>query len=522
MKIVIGTRRSDLARIQGELVGKVLKESYPELEIEYFQKAAEGDLDQTTPLWQLPDRGVFTQDLSNLLLKDKIDIAVHSWKDYPNQVNDSDESTKVDSEARQTEIVATIKRDDPRDMLLVRKDRWEKICHNKAISVLSSSPRREFNLSSLLKELLPTEISQVNFSAVRGNIRTRLIKLLVGKGDALVVAKAALTRMLLSNVDTYADSIASVQSALKECYWMILPLTENPTAAGQGALALEIKSSRHELREMLNNINHLSTWQAVNEERKILKSFGGGCHQKIGVTVLNSAISDNLHGEILFEAGQGKTGENFKTMEYRTNLVLPPCTQYEHIWPKDPSFTVFSSKYLDVIQPNDENCVYWISKSKALPENWHILPHQIVCCAGVETWKKLAKRGVWVNASSESLGEISIQDLIPLVPQNLKWYKLSHTRAKSFDNKELIKTYQLDIARNSPRFLSETHFYWRSASLFKAMLSNNPQLITEGWHACGFGNTYQEISQLITDKSRLSIWTSYEAWKEYVCNSGNE
>ena len=115
-------------------------------------------------------------------MTDDADLVVHSWKDLP-----------IESHAG-TMVAATLERADPRDVLLVRRD----VVRDKpaALSVLSSSPRRAWQLTTSLAPLLPWPTSELRMLPVRGNIPTRLKKLLTGDGDALVVAKAALDRLL--------------------------------------------------------------------------------------------------------------------------------------------------------------------------------------------------------------------------------------------------------------------------------------------------------------------------------------
>ena len=107
LKIV--SRKSPLARIQALLVAKKITQSFPKLEIKHIYKNTLGDEDLTTPLNEMPDIGVFTSDIRTDLLNGVADIAVHSWKDLP-----------VDLEEG-TEILGTIDRADMRDMIFLKK-----------------------------------------------------------------------------------------------------------------------------------------------------------------------------------------------------------------------------------------------------------------------------------------------------------------------------------------------------------------------------------------------------------------
>src|SRR5207302_7264301 len=96
----------------------------------------------------------------------------------------------------ETEIIATLSRADARDLFLVRRDRWDEIEHTGAMSILTSSPRRAYNLESFLRDALPAKINELKFENVRGNVQTRVRKMLEQNVDGLIVAKAAIDRLL--------------------------------------------------------------------------------------------------------------------------------------------------------------------------------------------------------------------------------------------------------------------------------------------------------------------------------------
>ena len=130
----IASRKSPLARIQALLVAERISKSFPDIEILHLYTNTLGDQDLTTPLNKMPDIGVFTNDIRNDLINKVADIAVHSWKDLP-----------VDLEEG-TEIIGTLERADMRDMIFLKKDSIGK----NDLTILSSSPRREKNLSTFL------------------------------------------------------------------------------------------------------------------------------------------------------------------------------------------------------------------------------------------------------------------------------------------------------------------------------------------------------------------------------------
>src|SRR5258708_7974865 len=184
MRVTIASRRSDLARVQAYQVGEALQIAHPQIEINYSFHESLGDRNQNDPLWQMPEKGVFTQDFRKGLLRGDFDLVVHSWKDL---------AIEADPE---TEIAATLPRADARDLLLVREDRWPEVERTGVFAILTSSPRRSYNLESFLREALPATLSELRFINVRGNVPTRVGKLLEFDADGLIVAKAALDRLL--------------------------------------------------------------------------------------------------------------------------------------------------------------------------------------------------------------------------------------------------------------------------------------------------------------------------------------
>ncbi|MEO5668589.1 MAG: hydroxymethylbilane synthase, partial [Bdellovibrionota bacterium] len=187
-RIVIASRKSALARLQSYAVGEALKAAWPYLEIDYLFKESLGDKNLDAPLWQMPEKGVFTRDLQDDLQEGRCDLVVHSWKDLPLEMPDG------------SEIAATLHREDSRDMLLVKRSFLETNAAGSSIdifTVLSSSPRRAYNLEKNLIDLLPFECKKVHFESIRGNVPTRVAKLLKDpKAAGLILARAALERLL--------------------------------------------------------------------------------------------------------------------------------------------------------------------------------------------------------------------------------------------------------------------------------------------------------------------------------------
>src|SRR6266513_4951984 len=113
---------------------------------------------------------------------------------------------------------------------------------------------------------------------------------------------------------------------------MVLPLRENPSAPAQGALAVEISRQRTDIRELLASLNCSDTFSAVLSEREILRSYGGGCHQKIGASVIRRAF-----GEITFSRGLTDDGQVLDRCTLVASKPRPPKISRDSMWPVDSS-----------------------------------------------------------------------------------------------------------------------------------------------------------------------------------------
>ena len=231
----------------------------------------------------MPEIGVFTNDIRNELIQKNADLAVHSWKDLPVEMGEG------------TKISATIERADLRDILIFKKSSVSK----NTVCIYTSSPRRKENLSSFLPKALPSKPKKIKFLDIRGNIATRIKKLVKSDVDGLVMAKAALDRIIIDDSAKFSKEKQEVIDLFKELNWMVLPLSENPSAPAQGALAIETRADDEEIFKILKKINNEEVFISVEKERKILKEYGGGCHQKIGVSyqILEMGEVLNLKGE---------------------------------------------------------------------------------------------------------------------------------------------------------------------------------------------------------------------------------
>lgn len=241
-KINIGTRGSKLALVQAEWVLTKLREAIPTLEANIVKITTSGDRNTSTPLDKFVGRGVFVKELENALLDGRIDMAVHSLKDLPTEL------------PQQLALAAVTARLDPRDVLVTKNKKLAELAPGSRVG--TGSRRRAIQLLACRPNLETCEI--------RGNVDTRLRKVLDGALDGVILAAAALIRLGCE------DKITEY-----------LPVEHFTPAVGQGALAIEIRSEDIELAALVRKINHQSTWHCITAERRFLQALGGGCRAPI-------------------------------------------------------------------------------------------------------------------------------------------------------------------------------------------------------------------------------------------------
>ena len=496
MRLKIASRKSDLARYQAYRVGEALARYHPQLEIEYLFRESLGDKNQQDPLWKMPEKGVFTQDFHQDLMNGTVDLVVHSWKDLPTDM------------PKGTQIAATLPRADQRDLLVVPRSERAKNLNRWVI--LSSSPRRAYNLGGSLAELLPQAPEQITFADVRGNIPTRFRKLFSEGAQGLILAKAALDRLLSAPEPEFRSVQGELRELLSRCDWMVLPLGLNPSAAAQGALAVEVREDRTDVLSLLAPINHGPTFRAVMEERKILKSHGGGCHQKIGVSVL--PIRD---GSVLLLQGKTDSGQVLGSASFRSSQApFPRAKSSNEAFPHSmEQATWFERRELRTAFVGEGKGV-WITKALAVGKSCDLRGAACLWTSGLETWKALARLGHWIHGSAESLGE-AIPDVEALLGESVEWFKLGHTQGEETPGLRLVSTYELVPKAQRPQVGSKTHFYWTSASSFRQALKDEPG-IREAFHGTGLGHTYDLVCRELGGSDRVRAFLSFEEWKKSV------
>ena len=273
-KIIIGTRGSILALAQAEKVKEMLIEKYDELRqrddfqgIEDFDKnspldielkvivtSGDKDLRDFTKIRGITQKDLFVKEIEKEMIENKIDLAVHSLKDMPQN-----------TPAGLLNACFPL-REDNRDVLVSAKGlKLDELPENAVVG--TGSIRREKELLSLRKDL--------KIKAIRGNIHTRLKKLDDGEYDAIILAAAGLKRVgLQDRITEYFDT------------------TSFMPAPGQGILCIQCRENDRKIKNLLKIINDREVTLICEAEREFSRIFNGGCHTPIG-------CSSVIEGDIL-------------------------------------------------------------------------------------------------------------------------------------------------------------------------------------------------------------------------------
>ncbi|MBC5768352.1 hydroxymethylbilane synthase [Ramlibacter albus] len=250
--ITIATRESRLALWQAHHVKSLLEQRGCQVTLLGMTTKGDEILDRT--LSKVGGKGLFVKELEVALEEGRADIAVHSLKDVPMDLPEG------------FELACVMEREDPRDAFVSNKyDSLQALPQGAVVG--TSSLRRVV--------LLRAQRPDLKIEPLRGNLDTRLRKLDDGQYDAIILAAAGLKRLGL------ASRIRGVFETDQ-----MLP------AAGQGALGIEIRAGRDDLKQLLAPMAHQSTWLCVAAERAVSRGLGGSCSMPL-------AAHATLAGEVL-------------------------------------------------------------------------------------------------------------------------------------------------------------------------------------------------------------------------------
>ncbi len=293
--IRIGSRGSPLALVQAEWVRDRVAERHPDLRVEIEIITTKGDKLLDAPLAKLGDKGLFTKELEAALLDGRIDVAVHSAKDMPTAVPEG------------LEIIAFTEREDVRDVfvanpaLLAGRDRDALSIGDvpRGARVGSSSLRRRSQLLALRPDLDVVDI--------RGNVETRMRKVVEEEMAGTILAAAGLARLGRSDAAAFAFAFDEM-----------LP------AVGQGALAIEARSDHPRASELHAALDHRPSALCVAAERALLGTLEGGCQVPIAAHARWKEDDERGAGVLVLRAYVGSLDGSRSVNGERVRLANDP------------------------------------------------------------------------------------------------------------------------------------------------------------------------------------------------------
>ncbi len=258
----VGTRGSSLATVQTKsIISALSKLTHEQIDMDIIKTT--GDKIQNSQLYNIDAKGIFTRELDNAVLNGDVDFAVHSLKDLPTELEGD------------LEIVAIPKRESPNEVL-VSNYAWEEL--PKGAIMGTSSIRREAFCNFHEKEF--------NIKPIRGNIDTRINKVLSGNYDATIMAEAGLNRLGLSEHIKQKFSIEYFTPA-----------------AGQGAIAVVARHDNDKI-DILKKLNHTNSFQEATAEKMVLQELGVGCQWPLGVSAKINEKKMKLCAVLLTKEGK--------------------------------------------------------------------------------------------------------------------------------------------------------------------------------------------------------------------------
>jgi hydroxymethylbilane synthase len=276
-RLRIGSRGSQLALWQAHHISDLLRAQGHTVEIEIIKTT--GDKITDVALAKVGAKGMFTKEIEEALVENRVDLAVHSLKDLPTEL------------AADFEIAAITKRENPRDVF----------CSMKFASIEALPQRAKVGTSSLRRQAqLKAVRPDLQIHPLRGNVDTRLRKLEAGEYDAVILAAAGLNRL---------GKTHRVQQ--------VIPAEVMTPAAGQGALGIEIRKGDAAIRALVAFLDDADARAATTCERALLNKLGGGCQVPIGAFAevqngrihLNALVAHPDGTNILREARDGNDPE---------------------------------------------------------------------------------------------------------------------------------------------------------------------------------------------------------------------
>ncbi|MBT8421556.1 MAG: hypothetical protein KJP03_00385, partial [Gammaproteobacteria bacterium] len=405
----------------------------------------------------------------------------------------------------------------PHDVILFRSDVMERVRANKTLRIGTCSVRRQINTADFLRWALPAcdTAPQLEFLSLRGPVDERVRHIAQDASeplDAVVIALAGLERLWQD-----AEGREAIRPFLTDARWMVMPLSEAPAAAAQGALAVESRADNDVCRALLQAIHDPATEQHVQTEQGLLSEHGEAA-SRCGATVIS-------HAELGYVAYvRGRSGDGSIIRQTRTANAATITHKGARRW----SGTVWQQSCRKQPIPGvaERTCktaaAVFVAHADALtgarpaatPRYW---------TSGPSSWRRLAEQGIWVEGCADDLGFESVRELLQTpvlqLPALEHWAALTHRDATdSWSDSgigNVVATYAIDVELDEQQTRRElaacTHFYWSSARQYRLL---RPWLPAGAHHACGSGKTLRGLRA--SGLSDVQPFVSRREWQQWA------
>lgn len=504
----LGTRGSILALAQSRLVVRALRAADPGLDAELVVIGTRGDRDRKSPLAAVDDPEFFSAEIDAALHAGSVDFAVHSLKDLPLEPRPGIHTAAIPV------------REDPRDVALFRPGLPTLLRAGETLRIGSSSTRRAAFARHFLAEALPrfgpAAAPRLACTPLRGTVEQRLARLRLPRGDADALDGVVLALAGLSRLWQDRDGHAVLAPLLDGLRLMVLPPSACPTAPGQGALALECRSDDPVVTGRLAALDHAPSAAAVRTEMALSAALPAAERAGFGATCLAHA----RFGTLTFTGAARPDG-----VRHRLHWPAPPRPHPARAW--DGADWARASRCRMLRKPDTASApALFLAHWRALPAGSRIGDGARLWVSGVESWRRLARRGYWIEGCADNLGFATLAPTLakPVLrlPAPGAWTVLTRSDAvagwSGSGIGRVLATYAIDPPEDpavlqsiQAQVAGATHFFWGSSAQYQALRAWLPY---GAHHACGPGKTFDALRA--AGLAGVQAFPSRAEWRQWL------
>jgi hydroxymethylbilane synthase len=503
----LGTRDSLLARAQGRLVVRALRAADPGIDVETVTIDTRGDRDRETPLAAVRDPGFFSAELDDALRAGAVDFCVHSLKDLPLGPRPGIRTAAIPS------------REDPRDVVLFRPEVPDLLRAGRRLRIGSSSERRVAWAGEFLAGALPRVAAEpplLEFPPLRGPVEQRVARLRLPRAHARALDGAVLALAGLARLWGDRDGHAALAPLLEGTRLMVLPLSTCPAAPGQGALAVDCREGDARVAALLAAVDDADTARRARRELALLAARP----QAERGSFAASSLRHPACGTLVFTRALAAGGDARRLL-----WPEPPRPAAARAWDGADWAGASECRAIartDLGRPPALFAAHW----RAWPAGSAPAAGTRLWVSGVESWRRLAAQGAWVEGCADNLGFGALLPLLraPVLrlPPLADWTVLTREDAvgswAGSGVGRVLATYAMTAPRDAAALgeirahvAGATHFFWGSAAQYRALSAWLP---AGAHHACGPGKTFDALRA--AGVANLRAFPSRREWRSWL------